>query len=170
MKLDVRRFYSIFLHLAVIGLAVEVLVLIDQNRELKQAPRPPNQITVGDHLELDGLEVLTGETPSLERLSLVYVFTTSCRFCKQNKPTWFTIADLWQSSTLNVFGISVDTRNSTLAYISDSVNYPILLASDPAKYRNENRLAAVPQTILVSPDGEVKNVWTGVITHELMVC
>jgi len=154
--------YEIFLHLAVVALTVEVILLAMENRDLKSMGpgMPIERIKVGDHFSLGNLEALLGTSVvDTSSESLIFVFTTTCPYCKNSVPYWRDLAAIAKRRQLTVFGVSVDDRRKTLDFIDSSFVYPVLIASDAKSYRTRNRIAGVPQTILRGSNGRVKAIW-----------
>jgi len=85
-----KNLYSIFLHIVVVILAVEVVILARQNGDLKgRVAYDSWTIGVGDHLETDNMLPLDStQVLPTKWYRLVFVFTTTCTFCKLNLDRW----------------------------------------------------------------------------------
>ncbi|MBM4162479.1 MAG: TlpA family protein disulfide reductase [Ignavibacteria bacterium] len=165
-----KKAYYIVLHIAVIVLAIQVVVLSSQNKKLKQ-PRAPSiaeQLQVGDTLVLHRLELVQdgSKLDTTSRRQMIFIFTTTCPFCKEIVPTWNELSVMAQSS-LSVFAVSLDSKDLTSEYIKQNrVSYPVLVANDAKTFKKINKTHVVPQTILVERNGKVQKVWTGKLSQE----
>jgi len=179
---EIRRFvklltpanlYNIFLHVAVLVLAVEVVLLYTENRKLKtRHPSSQEQIKKGDLFWFSTLEVLRGENvlDTTAQRQVLFVFTTMCSFCTKNMNAWDRIAIRGRENNLPVFGISLDTMEKTLKYAADGgLTFPVYSSVSPEDFRKKNRLFSVPKTIVLSSAGRVEAVWSGVLSEEEIV-
>lgn len=167
-----KNLYGTFLHVIVVVLAVQVIGLSIQNRELKQRQNPPQQesIKTGDSLSLSGIIPLQRSVAfdSSARLSVIFVFTTRCPFCKETLPIW---NRLTQGSTgfhrPTFVGICLDDEEESKAYAEQNeLRFPVYIPADKELYVKTNRLHGVPQTIVLSTGGRVEKVWRGRLSHE----
>ena len=160
-----KKAYYIVLHIAVIVLAIQVVVLSSQNKKLKQ-PRAPSiaeQLQVGDTLVLHRLELVQdgSKLDTTSRRQMIFIFTTTCPFCKEVVATWNHLAATARSS-FSVFAISLDPKDQTLVYIKENkISYPVLVTIDPKVFKKMNKTHTVPQTIITGRTGKVQKVWTG---------
>lgn len=171
-SLSGKNLYNIALHLLVVVLAVEVVVLMRQNKELKEGRGSAVQetIKVGDVLELSGLTPVTdgSQFTIVSHRQLIFAFTTRCPFCKEMLPLWKYFADsVAQKNSVAVLGISLDPLQETQAYLAEQqIHFPVFIPTDTETFSNKNKLHTVPQTILRSPQGIVEKVWRGRLTAE----
>lgn len=165
-----KNIYLFTIHLAVVLLAFEVIVISNQNKKLKEEQRMGGErgvaIKVGDTLTFGKLQSL-GSSTSVDTLSptLVFVFTTTCPFCKKNISQW---KDIYRQvkSRINIIAISVDAEDKSRALITtDTINYPVSVSLDAKKFRETNHISGVPATLLLD-NGIVRNVWGGLLTDE----
>lgn len=163
-----KNLYSTFLHLAVFVLAFEVVILARQNRELKQnSTSPVGSIQTGDIFSFDGLEPLhIGASLEKSSKQLLFLFTTTCNFCKENLEMWRLIFEQAKTKDISIAGISLHPQDKTEAYIQENgLEYPVYFAHDGKKFEKTNRLRGVPSTIILDTTGKVENVWVGVLTE-----
>jgi hypothetical protein len=116
-----KNLYSIFLHLIVVVLVVEVVVLARQNKELKQGATHAQQesLKVGDYFSLSGIAPLerAERLDSVSAKQLIFVFTTRCPFCKETLPFWEKIASQAKRARgVTLIGICLDDEAATKAY------------------------------------------------------
>jgi peroxiredoxin len=167
-----KNLYSIFLHLVAVVLAVEVVILARQNKELKQGPAALQQesLKVGDYFSLSGV-VRLGSGARLDSTStrqVICVFTTQCPFCKETLPFWERIEDqAKRARDVALIGICLDDEAPTKAYVEEhSLTFPVFVAIDKDSLVKKNKLHGVPQTIIRSRGGRVQRVWRGRLSEE----
>jgi thiol-disulfide isomerase/thioredoxin len=163
--LTTKRLYSTFLHLALIVLAVQVVMLTIQNRKLKQVQSASiaDQIKIGDTLTLRQLAVVDPRKmlDTTSGKQLVFIMTTSCPFCKQTLPIWNELAARVTHS-ISVIGISLDSRDSTLAYMkSNDISFPLAISLDVGKFKKMNKITGAPITLIRESGGKVLQLWIG---------
>ncbi|HXG06983.1 MAG TPA: redoxin domain-containing protein [Nitrososphaera sp.] len=165
-----KNLYSIILHLLVIVLAIEVVLLMRQNKALKEGRGSAVQETIkeGEMLELSGLTPVTdgGQPDTTLHRQLIFVFTTRCPFCKETLPLWKYFADsVAQKNSVAVLGISLDPMQETQAYLTEQqIRFPVFIPAEKEAFSNKNKLHSVPQTILRNSGGIVEKVWRGRLT------
>ncbi len=152
-------------------LAVEVVVLARQNNELKNPKQREGkeQLAVGDSLIIRDLKPLQADytAPTDSPNKLVFVFSTTCPFCKQNLEHWKKILTLANKNKLTVVGISLDTAEKSVAYVKEhQIDFPVVTPLDLPLFKSQNKLNAVPVTILRDSIGVVRNVWRGLLAEE----
>jgi hypothetical protein len=138
-----KNLYGIFLHIIVVILAVDVVILARQNKELKQGPTRPSSIRslqVGDSL---------------------------CPFCKRSLPAWNTIDSIAAGRHVLVRGVCVDSLQDCAQYSMDQrLRFAVLAPMSVDEFKKRNHITAVPGTVMVSDSGKVKKVWWGVMDEE----
>ena len=165
--------YQVALHLIILTLAVEVFVLARQNRELKSYAGIPGRgvIKPGDFLSISELIPINGSHAVDSSLSqLVYVFSTTCPFCKNNIASWKEIERSASAKWVSVVGICLDVPEKATKYVMENqLSFSVYVPKDNVKYRESNRIGSVPMTILRSPGGEVQRIWTGRLSNDQII-
>jgi peroxiredoxin len=97
--------------------------------------------------------------------TVLYVFLTTCPWCMKNLENIRTLS-AQKGDAFRFVGISLDTDGLD-AYITDNkLNFPVY--TDPDKQATTAYgLGAVPQTIVISPDGKVLQEWRGAYDRNL---
>lgn len=171
-KLRSVNVYLILVHLTVVVLTVEVFVLAKQNRELKLGGGLQKQveIRVGDPLSLGDLVPLTSQDPmDSSGNQLLYMFTTTCPFCKQNIRSWEDLNSMALEKHVPVLGICLDTPEKAKRFVAENqITYKVYVPRDHAKFREEQRINSVPATILRTHDGHASRIWMGILHSEQM--
>lgn len=167
--------YSVFLHLAVLALVVEVLYLYQQNRDLRtlqNASRPP-ALSVGETVDPIAVRTLNGSPETLdpvgaERETVLLVFTTTCPFCVENQDTWKELYDRHRD-TYDVVGLSIDSLDATRDYVDrHRLPFPVVVPDDPQAFPRDYRIPGVPQTLVVDREGRVRRTWPGVLAEDTL--
>ena len=161
------RWYSVFLHLALVALSAQVVVLTHRNTP----PEPIARIAEGDMVEPIAIHELAGGERTLElagndRDTLLLVFTTSCPACQENIPSW---VELWNRyhTRYDIVGISVDEPEATIDYVARNVlPYPVVVPDDAEGFPRRYGIPGVPHTLWLSPEGQVREVWGGILDPE----
>lgn len=161
------------------------ILLIKQNFELKAlliehtgAPgnQPPGD---GRPVELAPGQVLTslngidieGNRTSIAynqdaRKTLLLSFAPECAPCEENMPDWEALVKILDSNSFRVVAVSV-VPTGAKEYISrHNLGGVPVIASVDVQDRATYKLRATPQMILISPDGKVEKVWTGLMRGE----
>lgn len=166
--LNGRQVYSIFLHIALVVLAIEVAFLSWQNRKLQQMPsRAVELIKKGDQFFSDNLEVLQ-KNNALEITGppqIVFLFTTTCPFCKQSLELWDQIIEEAKERNILTLGISLDSRLNTMAFAkANHLNFSIFCTTNDKEFKKKNKITGVPITLVLNRTGQVENVWYGLLS------
>jgi peroxiredoxin len=167
--------FTILLALIFVAMAVEVVLLVRQNRELKQTiaelragGEPVPQLEPGDTvgplelLTLDGEAArIAYEDPQTETLLLI--FSPHCPACQANMTNWKEIEasggerPLYYVSTAGV----EETREFSDEHL---LNGPVLVGD--AEALAEYKVGYIPTTLVVGPGGEVRRIWVGVLEED----
>jgi peroxiredoxin len=106
---------------------------------------------------LDGDSVTLGAVPDRTERQVLFLFTTTCPYCRATLPTWRTLADSLRrtASRIQVLGVSLDSARVTREYrAAHQLDFPVGLLASP-KYVALYKALAVPQTIVLDADGRV---------------
>lgn len=156
--------------LLLLGLNV---VLVRQNQYLKaqvaQAPlttAAPAGTQVSDlrGFDVQGKPLLLSYHGASPHKVLLFVFSPTCRFCAENWPNWWRIFSELDHNAVQPAAVDV-TATATPDFIAQHqmTAMPVFVQVDP-KAVPEYHFHLTPQTILLSPDGKVEKVWSGVLT------
>mgnify|MGYP001619430214 CR=1 FL=1 len=166
--LKVQGVYQVFLHVALIALAIEVIVLAIQNRELKDSSNRTARtgIKQGEYFSLNGVhEFLNSSNIDSSKTQLIYLFTTTCPFCEKNLASWMEISAKSRKQQIVVIGISLDSEDRTKDYVkAKRLEFPVFIADDPTRFKEANRIIGVPGTVVRSRSGTVDAIWIGLLT------
>jgi hypothetical protein len=161
------NYYMIILHLVVIMLAGEVYILSARMKELKaEYAGATIQIKEGDLMNLhDLLKYGSNEPPDTTQRMNVFVFTTTCPFCKQNIPQWNSIDSIGKlQASFQSIGICMDPDGNIESFKEKyKPTFPIYLPKNLMNFQKANHLGAVPQTIIREKGGKVLKVLPGPI-------
>lgn len=171
-----RDWFSIFLTLACIALAVLVVMLAKENRDLKQQmadlakgpPLPEYAIKLGDSLEPftvmdDGGGEYTIEYGGEWERTLLLIFSSQCPACEQTLPIWSEMVsgEIAQIPGVQIAGIQLDRLQQGGAespLMVDAYSFPIY-SIDLAANEFLKKIPFIPATIVVDAEGVVLNAW-----------
>jgi peroxiredoxin len=157
---------------------VEMLVLVQQNRDLKRqlnaigTPKSIEFLKSGEQVGPITLESINGQEVNLSfndlrKQILLFIFSTTCPHCQRNLSKWEDISQklAQRSKEINVMGVSIDNLDKTKKYCLDNkLNYTTLIAD--TVFERLYKVHAVPQTLLIEGGGKVKNNWSGELTSK----
>jgi len=166
---------GIILGVVVVLMGIEIIYLIRQNRQLLQFinnPVPVHQtlersVTVPPFSapDLDGQMVTVGYGPEQPHRLLLW-FSTTCPACEENLRFWDDLFQEYASEHIDVLGICTedpaDVRAMTEAYGLDFPVVSIDNLSVVEAYKGFGR----PQTVLVGPEGLIRDVWPGSLSED----
>ena len=118
---------------------------------------------------VSGDSVLLGQAPP-GQVQLLFVFSTTCEFCKASLPAWKQIAaELAANERVEVVGISIDSVEPTRRYLAEhGIELPVVSFIEPrllAMYR----AGTTPQTLIIDADGRVGYSHLGAVTELLVI-
>lgn len=113
---------------------------------------------------LDGRRVVIGE-PSPGSREVLFVYDTSCGFCRATLPAWNDIAEEAASQGFSVYGLSLDELDGAAKYSAEHDLRFLTLLLDSDRIKALLRAQAVPQTIVVDANGLVVLARPGVLSE-----
>lgn len=156
--------YSVFLHLALVALSIQVVVLSNRGT----LPEPIERVAIGDVVEPFAARDLAGGQRTLDpkggdRDTLLLVFTTSCPACQENIPSWVELWERYQRD-YEIVGVSVDEPEATVDYVARNLlPFPVVVPDDSEGFPRRYGIPGVPHTLWLSPEGRVREVWGGIL-------
>ena len=165
--------WSIALIVLVIAMAIEILLLVKENRQLRaslSARRGPFQVlnpqeTVPPLVGIDpkGEEVRL-EYPS-QKQTVLYWFSTGCPSCEHNVEFWKQVYQKYQSPTLRFLGVtSAGEEKAEEITEKFQFEFPVLIVSDYSLL-DQYKVEVIPQTMLIDRSGMVRKVWPGPLSE-----
>ncbi|HVP37242.1 MAG TPA: TlpA disulfide reductase family protein [Terriglobales bacterium] len=163
------QFWSIILIVIVIVMGVEILLLVKENKKLREAlsrSRGPVRILapeekvpslVGVNLKAEELKLIY---PSSEK-TVLFFFSPDCPACEENLEFWKTLYKNNSSKKVRIFGVTNSDRDKTEEFVKKfQLTFPVMLISD-LKLLDKYKVEMVPQTMLIDTSGKVQKVWPG---------
>lgn len=158
------RFFRYLPHVALAAAAVLVVVLgrdkrslLDENTKLRErisAPYAGMYMPSFQTATLDGAPVTIGEAPGTRQV--LFVFTTTCKFCKATLPAWQRIAAEARTPDGQrpaVLGITLDSVDVSRKYVADNrLPFPVVRLVDD-KLVSMYRAGSVPLTLVLDDKG-----------------
>jgi peroxiredoxin len=167
------QLWSIILIVLVLVMGVEILLLVQENRELRVALKAPGgSLKILNPKEkvppLSGIdqkgEKVKVEYPSSKK-TVLFWFSVECPSCEYNLEFWKQIYHKHSSGMLRFFGVTSSEEDKTEEFIKKfQLEFPVLVLSDFSlleKYRVE----VIPQTMLIDTNGVVQKVWPGSLSE-----
>lgn len=165
-----KNLYVLFLHVAVIALAVEVVVLARQNNELKSpTTATTEQLAVGDLVTINDLKAVDGNQNLVLNSSrqILFFFTTTCPFCKINIGNWEKISMVAKENGIQVIGVCLDSLNKANLYVKEQrISFPVYVPILLEFYSKQNKISSVPKTVLRDSTGNAKKIWAGLLKND----
>lgn len=150
------------------------LMLVQQNRDLKaHAKRVDQLIELNPGTRLPAIEGSNAEGNKIRvgyeretRRTLLLVYSPQCGSCTENMPVWHTLLRRADRDSVRIVGLSILASGAIDYARKHDLNGIETLTEISPKVRTAYRLNLTPQTILISPDGVVEKVWSGVLGDE----
>jgi peroxiredoxin len=166
--------FHLFLYAALIGLAVEVIVLVRQNRQSRILIHDLNQalaslsLQKGDPVPGFGGMNLTGIPTTIsygseDQKTLLFVFSTECAVCEKNIPFWNYLYENVDAKKYRLIGITRNDPFEAQLFVEDQkIKFPVVV-TDELSFWWSYKLFRLPQTILINEQGVVEHVGQGVL-------
>ncbi|MGB8656490.1 MAG: TlpA disulfide reductase family protein [Candidatus Zixiibacteriota bacterium] len=163
------QLWSIVLLIVVLAMAIEIFLLVKENRKLLaalSAPRgpfkilnPAERVPPFAGIDLSGKEVKV-EYPSSQK-TVLFWFSVGCPSCEHNLEFWKEVCRKYNSAKFRFFGATNSEAKETDEFAKKfQLEFPIVMVSDQSlleKYKVE----VIPQTMLIDANGVVLKVWPG---------
>ncbi|HEX2202386.1 MAG TPA: TlpA disulfide reductase family protein [Longimicrobium sp.] len=137
-------------------------------REAVTQPRPGMFMPAFQTTTLDGRPATVGQLPA-EGKQVLFVYTTTCRYCKSTLPTWKRLAallDTMRTPRVQVFGVSLDSLEATRKYSAENrLPYPTVSFPED-KLVQMYRAGTVPLTLVLDQEGRTVYSRVGEITQQ----
>ncbi|KPJ92371.1 MAG: hypothetical protein AMS18_07540 [Gemmatimonas sp. SG8_17] len=177
--MDLPKLRTRLLVVALTTASVLMLVLASQKRDLLDRidlltsriryPFP------GMYVPTVALPSVTGDTVTLGHapagaVQVLFVFSTSCQYCKASMSAWKQIASQFAASEkVQVVGISMDSVEATERYLAGhGIEWPVVSLTD-SRLRALYRVWVTPQTTIIDPDGRVGYTHLGAVTEPVVI-
>lgn len=172
MFLKKLNLYNTFLHIMLASLSVVIILLINKNSELTEAIEKFNspQLKEGDIFKPQRLFDLKGNELEMGFKSagkkLLFIFTTTCPYCKKNLPNWETL-NKQLKNRYEIIGISADSLDITRKFVEENeIEFPVYISANP-KFRVDNKISGVPQTLIIT-ENKVEKFWLGSLNPKIV--
>ncbi len=163
------QLWSIILIVLVVVMGVEIFLLVQENRKLREAlsrPRGPFKVLgpaekvpslIGVNLKGEEFKV---EYPSSAKTVLLW-FSPACPSCEENLAFWKEIYQRHNSEKLRFVGVAQAEKNKVEEFIKRfQLEFPVLIISNLSLV-DQYKVEVIPQTMLIDTNGVVQKVWPG---------
>ena len=138
-------------------------------KRLKSAPsaKPPDAVKLSPGTPVRPIETVSLSRERQETISysdydkptVFYVFSPTCVWCERNTQNINAIADL-KGESFRFVGLSLAEEGLREYVESHRLNFPVYKNLTPETVQALG-LGSTPQTIVVSPDGRIRQNWVG---------
>ena len=167
------QLWSIILIVLVLAMGIEILLLVQENRELRSVLRiprepfkvlnPKEKVPPLSGLDQKGKEVKV-EYPSSKK-TILFWFSTECPSCEYDLEFWKQIYQKHSSGMLRFFGVTSSDEDKTEEFVKKfQLQFPVLVLSD-FSLLEKYRVDVIPQTMLIDTNGVVLKVWPGSLSE-----
>lgn len=170
------RYYGLALWAMVIILAVSNVLLLRQNRQLRNLLQKfePDRLNAGDKLEPFSALDLRGENIAINFASdaprrVLLFLSSDCPYCREQFGYWKRIIDVAPVKGFQVVAVAMNSEDrSKLAAYLNSMGCPteskgFSVALIPEEVRRKYKFSITPTTLVVSSDGKADAVWNGML-------
>jgi peroxiredoxin len=165
-------FILLIFSLITIGLNI---FLLKQNFDLKKAYLTTDAIP--SEIQLLPLNVKNSDNDVFQLLAetdtnsktILFVFSSMCKFCHKNIDSWKKILEVKQKENLShtkVVGISFDQDTTEFVKQHDLENQFLVVNLLENKIENENIFSSTPQTLILNSEGKIEKAWNGLLTKD----
>lgn len=173
---------TVGLYILLGAMGVANLLLVGQNLRLRRSIEAsrPERLAAGDKVPpftavgLDGEKIKVDYT-SQGRDKLIFFFTPSCPYSRQQFPGWLDLAKRIDKKSIEVLGLASDAEDMVKLreYLSDmSLSHPpgvnFTTAIITKDVRLKYKLSETPLTLHIANDGTVKEIWAGRLNSKLL--
>ena len=162
-----KNLYQIFLHIVIVFLGVEIIVMDNTIKALRENIERRNTVLeIGDTLKLNDLISLTTNSKYsiTNKRKFVFVFSTQCIFCTQTIPVWKKLIHSIDTSKIEIIGISLSSKENTQSYVSEHQFFKNLYyVEDFKNFAKRNEFQSTPITLSVNQHNVITELWFGVI-------
>lgn len=166
---------TVGLYVMLAAMGVANLLLVGQNLRMRRSLEAtrPERLTAGDRVPPFTATGLGGEPVNVAYTSqgpdkLIFFFTPSCPYSRQQFPEWLDLATRADKGQLVVLGLAADAEDKVKLgeYLREvgSAHPPgitFTTAIITKEVRRKYKLSETPLTLLIANDGTVKEVWAG---------
>jgi peroxiredoxin len=170
-----KNWLNLLLIALVVAMSVEILYLIDQNRQLRRLIAEPRHyyevLKQDDAVPPFSAPDLNGNTANVQYGSsqphrVLMWFSAACPACEENLQFWNNLYLDHDSDRIRLLGVCMDDSiEAEMLADEHGLEFPILILEDLSLVE-AYKGSMLPQTVLVSPEGAVLGVWRGPLHEE----
>jgi peroxiredoxin len=173
------RLFHVVLTIVFVAMAVEIVLLVRQNRELEatvselaarlESLAAPPALAVGETvspLELRSLDGSPTEIAYDDGVDTVLlVFSPDCPACEANIDRWKRLAEANDPTCNRMYWVSTADAERTRPFTErHALPPPVLIGTGEALAAY--KVTHVPTTVVVGPGGVVESVWVGALSDD----
>lgn len=163
---------TVMLLVLIVVMGGEILYLIHQNRRLQAmvaGVQSAHTLREGQTVPPLSATTLDGDAVDLrygssEPSTILIWFSPSCHVCAQNTDFWNRIYDRYRGAGgVRLLAMSDSDVGETKAYTAThGLRFPVVCVTDE-RLINAYNGRVMPQTALISPQGDIERVWPGAL-------
>lgn len=176
MDLEFRKnWLSILLSIMVVIMGFEIIYLMHQNRRLRKIIEDPTRyietLKQDDVVPPFSAQDINGNAISLQYAptqphTLLLWFSPTCSACEENLYFWNDLYRDYNSNRVRFLGMCAGDPEQARTMVADyNLRFPVIYLNDPSlveTYKGN----VLPQTVFISPEGAIREVWPGSLREE----
>jgi peroxiredoxin len=167
------QIWSIVLIVIIIVMGVEILLLVQENKKLRntlslsKGPfkilNPEEKVPPLIGIDQKG-EELRIDYPSSKK-TVLFWFSPACPSCEENLAFWKEIYQRHNSEKLRFAGVTQAEKSKVEEFIKRfQLEFPVLIISNLSLV-DQYKVEVIPQTMLIDSNGIVQKVWPGPLSE-----
>ncbi|MFC1475378.1 peroxiredoxin family protein [Candidatus Zixiibacteriota bacterium] len=173
MALNLRRDrWTIVLIAVIVVMGLEIIYLVYQNQQLKAIMKDPkryfktlsadDQVPAITALDVNGDEISLRYSPTAPQ-TLLFWFAPTCSSCEDNIGFWNRLYAADSTKNTRYVGMCISQATEARAFIAEhEIKFPVI-STDDRHLIESYQGNVLPQTVLISPEGTIVDVWPGAI-------
>ncbi|HEX9912155.1 MAG TPA: TlpA disulfide reductase family protein [candidate division Zixibacteria bacterium] len=168
------QIWSIVLIVIIIVMGVEILLLVQENKKLRntlslsKGPfkilNPEEKVPPLIGIDQKGEEVRI-DYPSSKK-TVLFWFSPACPSCEENLVFWKEIYQRHNSEKLRFAGVTQAEKSKVEEFIKRfQLEFPVLIISNLSLV-DQYKVEVIPQTMLIDSNGIVQKVWPGPLSEK----
>lgn len=162
-----KNIYELLIHSFLILSVIFLVALVEENKSLriKMESGILGNISEGEifqNLLVTDMEenLFELELNKNEKETLLFIFTTTCRYCTEIIPVWKELYNEYKEK-VEIYAISTSSKETLSEYIKiNELPYRIVIPESKT-FIKDYKINSVPQTFLIDKNGIVKRVLIG---------
>jgi peroxiredoxin len=159
----------------IVLMGIEIIYLVIQNRRLSGIISDPKKyfetLSVDEVVpsftaqDINGNDVSVRYAPG-EPHTVIFWFGPTCDYCEKNVDFWKRISSEYSSDRIRFVGMFAGNPGEAKEYVArHALEFPVVCA-DNSFIVDSYQGHVLPQTVLINPNGTIRDVWPGVVEED----